>query len=212
MNYFELVNKSLVELNYKQVNAFTELTKNDHKKLKNIINVINKEICSSNNWNFRLRKAELELPAGCSEIENTIYGRIASIVIDGHVYKYFDRPEKFIMKKAPSQTYSSFNDKLLLPEFDKDKLINVIYYTSNTAKTEKGEEKSELKTESDVSIIPDLFAEPILVYGACMRLKANPQHVKFSYWMSMYNNAIANMRSRISVDSGSTSFVKMHRY
>ena len=37
MNYLELINKCLVELNYKQVNAFSELTKNDHKKLKNII-------------------------------------------------------------------------------------------------------------------------------------------------------------------------------
>ena len=35
MNYFDLVNKCLVELNYKQVNAFSELTKNDHKKIKN---------------------------------------------------------------------------------------------------------------------------------------------------------------------------------
>lgn len=212
MNYFELVNKCLVELNYKQVNAFSELTKNDHKKLKNIINVINKEICSSNNWNFRLRKAELELPAGSCEIENTIYGRIASIVIDGHVYKYYDKPEEFIMNKAPSQTYSSFNGKLLLPEFDKDKKINVIYYTANTTKTADGKEKTELEHETDVSIIPTVFAEPILVYGACMRLKANPQHVKFSYWMSMYNSAIANMRSRISLDVNYAPSVKMHRY
>lgn len=212
MNYFELVNKCLVELNYKQVNAFSELIKNDHKKIKNIINVINKEICGSNNWNFRLRKAELELPAGSCEIDNTIYGRIASIVIDGHVYKYFDKPEEFIMNKAPSQTYSSFNDKLLLPEFDMDKKINVIYYTANTAKNADGEEKTELNAENDESIIPMVFAEPILVYGACMRLKANPQHIKFSYWISMYNSAIANMRSRISVDSGSAPTVKMHRY
>ena len=37
MNYLELINKCLVELNYKQVGSFSELTKNDHKKLKNIL-------------------------------------------------------------------------------------------------------------------------------------------------------------------------------
>ena len=54
MNYLELINKCLVELNYKQVNAFSELTKNDHKKLKNIINVLNSEICGFGRWAFLL--------------------------------------------------------------------------------------------------------------------------------------------------------------
>ena len=56
MNYLEIINKCLVELNYKQVNSFSELTKNEHKKLKNIINIINSEICSLDKWNFLLRK------------------------------------------------------------------------------------------------------------------------------------------------------------
>lgn len=55
MNYLELINKCLVELSYKQVNAFSELTKNDHKKIKNIINIINTEICRMDKWNFLLR-------------------------------------------------------------------------------------------------------------------------------------------------------------
>ena len=74
MNYFDLVNKCLAELNYKQVNAFSELTKNDHKKIKNIINLVNNEVCNYDNWNFKLRKATLNLPAGSTEIDNTIYG------------------------------------------------------------------------------------------------------------------------------------------
>ncbi len=211
MNYFELVNKCLVELNYKQVNAFSELTKNDHKKIKNILNVINTEVCNSENWNFRLRKKEITLSANTTEIENPIDGRIASLVIDGHVYKYFDKPELYIMEKAPANTYSRFNDKLLVPEFDKDKQLNIIYYTANTCTNSEGEEQKNLKNESDKSFIPDAFAEPILVYGTCMRLKSNPQHVKFSYWLSMYNNALSNMRSRISIDANYAPAVKMHR-
>ena len=212
MNYFELVNKCLVELSYKQVNAFSELTKNDHKKIKNIINVINTEVCSYDNWNFKLRKTTLSLPANQSELENSVDGKIASLVIDGHVYKYFEKPEVFITGKAPSHTYSSFNDTLLLPEFDEAKQINVVYYTSNTAKTAEGTEKKALENEEDTSLIPDVYAEPILVYGTCMRLKSNPQHVKFSYWLSMYNSALANMRSKISVDANYAPSVKLKRY
>lgn len=212
MNYFELVNKCLVELSYKQVNSFSELIKNDHKKIKNIINVINTEVCNFDNWNFRLRKATLDLPANTVELDNTINGRIASLIIDGQVYKYYEKPDVFIMGKAPSKTYSRFNDKLLLPEFDEDKQINVVYYTSNTVKNADGEEKAYFEKEDDCSLIPASFAEPILVYGTCMRLKSNPQHVKFSYWLSMYNSALANMRSKISIDANHTPMVRLRRY
>nr|DAH88791.1 MAG TPA: hypothetical protein [Caudoviricetes sp.] len=37
MNYLEIINKCLVELNYKQVNSFSELTKNEHKKASLVI-------------------------------------------------------------------------------------------------------------------------------------------------------------------------------
>lgn len=219
MNYLELINKCLVELNIKQVNGFTELTKNDHKKIKNILNVINNEVCAFDNWNFKLRKTTLKLGAKQTQLENTIPGRIASIVIDDMVYKFFDKPEEFILKKAPSHTYSVFNDKILLPEFVESKTINVVYYTSNSAITEvvddKGaetiEEKPLMEKETDKSLIPSVFAEPILVYGTCLRLKANPQHVKFGYWMSMYNNSIANMRSKIAINADATPSIKMNR-
>ena len=69
MNYLELINKCLVELNYKQVSAFSELTKNDHKKLKNILNVLNTEICGFDRWNFLQRKKDVVLPKNTGEIE-----------------------------------------------------------------------------------------------------------------------------------------------
>ena len=37
MNYFEIINKTLIELNYAPVSAFVNLTKMEHKKLMNII-------------------------------------------------------------------------------------------------------------------------------------------------------------------------------
>ncbi len=212
MNYFDLVNKCLVELNYKQVNAFSELTKNDHKKIKNIINLVNTEVCNYDNWDFKLRKLTINLPPQTSELDNPIDGRIASLVIDGHVYKYFDKPEVYINGDAPSKTWGRFNDKLLLPEFEEEKSINIVYYTANSAVDTEGNEKKYLENETDKSLIPEIFAESILVYGTCMRLKANPQHVKFGYWMSMFNSALATMRAKIKIDAEAAPYVNMHRY
>ncbi len=56
MKFLELINKCLLELNYRQVNAFSELIKNDHKRIKTIMNLINKEICAVEGWNFLLKR------------------------------------------------------------------------------------------------------------------------------------------------------------
>lgn len=212
MNYFELINKCLIELNYKQVNAFSELVKNDHKKIKNILQLLNSEISNYQNWDFKLRKTTVKLPANTTEIENSINGRIASIIIDGHVYKHCEQPEYFELKTAPPYTYGSFNRKILLPKFDSPQKLNIIYYTKNSAIDENGEEKLQLENATDKPLIPAEFAEAILVYGTCLRLKANPQHVKFSYWMGMYNQALANLKSKNSINANASPSVIMHRY
>lgn len=212
MNYLQLINKCLVELNYKQVNAFSELVKNDHKKIKNILNLVNTEICRFDKWNFLLRRTTLTLPKNTGEILNTVNGRFATVLVDGVKYNFFEDFEKFLLNNQPPMTYSILNDKLLFPIFDKDKTIEIVYYTSNTAKDSDNTDKSSLSLATDSSLIPDAFAEPLLVYGTCLRLKANPQHVKFSYWLSMYNNALANLRSKNSVDAYSAPNVKLFRY
>ena len=54
MNYFAIINAVLSEMNYQQVASFSDLTKTEHKRLMNIINRLNKEICSLNdNFYFR---------------------------------------------------------------------------------------------------------------------------------------------------------------
>ena len=211
MNYLEIVNKCLIELNYKQVNAFSELIKNDHKKLKNIINVINAELCNFDNWNFLLRKSVLHLSKGETEIDNTIAGRIESLIADGNVLEYYEDFEKFFTNTQPSNTYSIFNNKILLPEYDRDIDIDVIYYTKNCAINESGEEILELTDGTDESLIPMPFAEPLLVYGACMRLKGNPQHVRFNYWYGMYKDALANLRAKVSITTDDIPTIKTHR-
>lgn len=211
MNYFKILNKCLVELNYKQVNSFSELTKNEHEKLKNIVNVINKEICLSEKWNFLLRTTTLSLPKNTGQIKNTVQGKIATVMIDGKIFKYYDNFEKFFTNSQPQGTYTSFNDMLLFPIFNKNKEIEIIYYTSNSATSKEGDEKTELEEETDKTLIPTVFAEPLLVYGACMRLKGNPQHVRFNYWYGMYKDALSNMKAKLAVDANTAPVVNLFR-
>jgi len=212
MNYFDLINKCLVELNYKKCRTFVELTKNDHEKIKNILNIINAEVCSFDNWSFLLRKVQIDLPKNTGEIINSVPGRIHAIFIDGVKYEYYSDFEKFLLNNQPSNTYTSFNDKLLVPIFNQDKTIEVIYYTNKFAQNQNGEDIAQMDAETDASVVPIPFVEPILVYGTCMRLKANPENSKFSYWFGMYKDAIANLRSKIGTNALDAPQINLFRY
>jgi len=211
MNYFELINKCLVELNYKKCGSFTDLVKNDHEKIKNILNIINAEVCGFDNWNFLLRRLQVDLPKNSGEILNTVSGRIHSLYIDNTKYEYFADFEKFLLNKQPSNSYTVFNDKILLPLFEQDKTIEIIYYTNNFAQDIHGQDIASMDAQSDVSVIPTPFVEPILVYGSCMRLKGNTEYSKFSYWYSMYKDSLTNMRSRIGASAFETPTIKINR-
>lgn len=211
MNYFELINKCLLELNYKTCDSFTDLVKNDHEKIKNILNIINSEVCSFDNWNFLLRKMEVELPKNTGEIYNNISGRIHSLYVDNKKYNYFNDFEKFMLNKQPPQTYTVFNDKILLPVFDANKTIQIIYYTNNFAQNAEGLDISSMSKQDDVSVVPYPFVEPILVYGTCMRLKGNAEYSKFSYWYGMYKDSLTNLRSKIGINAQETPQIKLAR-
>ncbi len=211
MNYLELINRCLLELNYKKVNAFSELVKNDHKRIMNILNIINKEICNTEAWNFLLRRTRIKLPAHTTEVTNSVNGRIKYLFIDGKRYDFTEDFEPFLSKSAKSGTYSSFSDKLLLPEFDKDVMLDIIYYTRFCANDVSNNEKFELENATDSSLIPEPFAEQLLVYGTCLRLKGNPQYYRFSYWMSMYKEALANLRSKTAASTENAPVINLFR-
>lgn len=213
MNFLEIINKCLVELNYKPVNAFAELTKNEHKKIMNILNVLNAEVCQYTKWNFLLRKVSLVLPAGMNEIDNSVNGRISQLLVDTLEFKYCEQASDILNGKFKGKDfYSSYNGKIIFSKtFDEDKPIDIIYYTFDTVIDTAGMEKDIFADETDCSLIPMPFVEPVLVYGACMRLKGNPQHIRFNYWVSMYKEALANMVSRCSIDAGFSPSVKLYR-
>lgn len=211
MNFLELINKCLLELNYRQVNAFSELTKNDHKRIITILNIINKEICATEFWNFLLRRTQVNFNANSTEIQNPINGRILYLFIDGKRYEFDENIASFLSGNPKFQTYSIFDNKLLFPKFDKDKKLDIIYYTKDCVQNEQGKEKSDFETSTDKSLIPMPFVEQLLVYGTCMRLKANPQYFKFSYWMSMYKEAMANLKSKSTIATSNTPTIKLSR-
>lgn len=211
MNYLELINKCLVELNYKKVNTFAELVKNDHKKIMNILNLVNMEVCRYDKWNFLLRTIKLTLPKNTNEIENQVPGRISLVLIDNAVYNFCEDFKKFLTNTQTANTYCEFGNKLLFPNFTEDKTIEVIYFTENNAKDIEGNEQFALVNESDCPLIPESYVEPILVFGTCMRLKASPKHVKFSYWLSMYKDALSNLRSKNCVNADYAPSVKLNR-
>ena len=140
MNFLEIINKCLLELNYRQVNAFSELVKNDHNKIKTIINIVNQEICTANNWTFLLRKTDIIIPSDTIETDNTINGRILYMLVDGKKYKYNDDVELFLTENAKGAEYSNYSSKLLFPKSHSIRHAQVVYYTKNCVIDAQGNE------------------------------------------------------------------------
>ncbi|MCI1273887.1 MAG: hypothetical protein LKG27_05585 [Clostridiaceae bacterium] len=211
MNYLDLINKCLIELNYKTVNSFEELVKNDHRKIKNILNNINVEVCSSYNWDFLLNTITINLPKGFGDIDNPIEGKILDLIIDKTKYSYDVNFENFFTNTQQNDTYSTFNGKILLPQFSEDKTIQIIYLTDKYAIDKDKNKKANMDLFDDFTVIPQAFAEPILIYGTCMRLKGNPQHIRFNYWLSMYKNALSNLIAYSKSTKDDVPHIKMER-
>ncbi|OKZ72234.1 MAG: hypothetical protein BHV87_12670 [Clostridiales bacterium 36_14] len=196
MNYLELVNKILIEMNYRTVVNFDELVKQDHIKIKQILARVNTEICTSYDWDFLLRETTLEIPSSTSKIVNPIFGRIDSFSIDGVCYRFQPNYKKLLYNESHLHSFSVFDNYILLPKFDEAKTAIVTYYTDNSVVDKNGCEQSVFENENDVSLLPLPYAEMVLVYGTCMKFKGNPGHVKFKYWFSMFNDALSNLRSK----------------
>lgn len=189
----------------------SELVKNDHKRIVAILNIINKEICNVEDWNFLLRKTQITLPANTNEVKNSIFGKILYLTIDKQKYNYCNDLEPFMISNSNRKIYGEFAANLVFPKFKEDKIIDIIYYTKNCVRDENGTEKEELTSPTDCSLIPMPFAEQLLVYGTCLRLKANPQYIKFSYWMSMYKEALLNLKSKSYACTNNAPIVKLFR-
>lgn len=209
MNYLELVNKILIEMNYRTVINFDELVKQDHLKIKQILARVNTEICTSYDWDFLLREKTLLIPPSTSKIVNPIFGRIDSLSIDGVFYRFQPNYKKLLYNESQGYSFSVFDNYILLPKFDEAKTAFVTYYTDNSVVDSNGKEKPVFESESDVSLLPLPYSEMVLVYGTCMKFKGNPSHVKFKYWFSMFNEALANLRAKSVRTSSDFPFISI---
>lgn len=209
MNYLELVNKILIEMNYRTVINFDELVKQDHLKIKQILARVNTEICTSYDWDFLLREKTLLIPPSTSKIVNPIFGRIDSLSIDGVFYRFQPNYKKLLYNESQGYSFSVFDNYILLPKFDEAKTAFVTYYTDNSVVDSNGKEKPVFESESDVSLLPLPYSEMVLVYGTCTKFKGNPSHVKFKYWFSMFNEALANLRAKSVRSSSDFPFISI---
>ena len=211
MKYLELINKCLVELNYREADNWQSLTTNDHKRLKDIIARLNSQICASDDWPFLQRQCGFRLMAGESKIANPVSGNIDVLSINGNEYVYSSNYKTFILNNPIVGCYSVYGDYLYLPSFSEPVDCQILYNSDNSAVDVNQDEKKYLEFEDDESLIPEVFQEPLLIYGACMRLKSNPEHNKFKYWYSMYNNAMSIMRAKTGVTKNASAKINIER-
>lgn len=212
MKFLEIVNKCLSELNSKQVNDFSELTKNEYKRLLSAVNLVNKEICNIENWSFLLKRISIDLPAGTKELKNPINGKILHLFIDGIEYSFTENLKPFLeVKNTDMKCYSILGNNILFPKFENDKKLDIVYYSANCVVDSENKEKENLEYVDDKSLIPMPFVEQLLVYGACLRVKANPQYFKFSYWLSMYKEALLNLKSKATLTVQGTPTINLSR-
>lgn len=212
MKFLEIVNKCLSELNSKQVNDFSELTKNEYKRLLSAVNLVNKEICNIENWSFLLKRISVDLPAGTKELKNPINGKILHLFIDGIEYSFTENLKPFLeVKNTEMKCYSILGNNILFPKFENDKKLDIVYYSANCVVDSENKEKENLEYVDDKSLIPMPFVEQLLVYGACLRVKANPQYFKFSYWLSMYKEALLNLKSKATLTVQGTPTINLSR-
>lgn len=211
MNYFEIINKALIELNYREVTNWEALTLNDHKRLKDIISRLNSQICASYDWPFLQRYHTMPIPKHISKVDNPVEGRIEAVFVDSNELTYSPDYKDFVTQNPHFGCYAAFAQYLYFPPSDSVRTCEILYNTDNSAISNNGQEKRYLESQTDQSLIQEVFQEPLLVYGACMRLKSNPEHNKFKYWYSMYTDALATMRAMAISSKGATPTIKVNR-
>lgn len=194
MNYLDITNLCLQELNSKLVTSFEELVKPDHKRILKLINRVNDVILSSYDWPFLLRTAAVEAPAGSSVVSLPMEMKLRSVSSGDLKLRFVSDYTPFLNDCPPSDSYSVFDNKLLITPSKSARTLSLVYHTSDHAADADGNDIRQLTAETDRSLIPERHVDSSLVFGVCLQYKSNPEHPKFKYWLSMYNTALANLR------------------
>ncbi len=193
--YYEIFTKILNELSWREVSDFDEITKSEHKRVLNLINMTNSEVLSSYIWDFQIEKTEVILDAEESTIFENFGGKIISIWEGTKKYKYIHPSLLSNDKNYCTDCYSNIGDLIITIPCNYERKISVIYVSDLYAQDENGTKKIKMENKNDTSIIPIPHIEPILVYGTLIKTKANPSFAKFGYWRTLYYEALVNLRT-----------------
>jgi len=209
MTYFDLFNKVMLELNYRPVSVFENIFKSEHLKILDNLNLVNSEVLQAFDWNFLIRKKHVCLENGEISVENAVDGRPVKVMEGSRQLKYSPYYEKFYAQNPPCASYSVFGDDLLFKKSQKKRNFTVYYCTNKIVKGKAGEEKEQFTDKDDTSIMPMPYAEQILVYGTCLRTKANPNFPKFAFWNLMFKEALLKLRATCSKTFEECPFISL---
>ena len=202
MNYFEIINKVLLELNYRPIEDFGRIFKSEHQKILDVINRVNKDVLATYDWPFLERTAQIKVLAGENTCILPFDGNIKAVFLGNNKFQFIQDAYKIKNGDICGDYYSiepadgGQKARLIVSKRNKDTDLCVIYYSTNYVMGENGTFKADFSGKNDISSIPMPYAEQILVYGTCLKVKANPAYPKFGFWNTMYIQALANLRQK----------------
>lgn len=194
MNYFELFNKVMLELNLTQLSNFENATKSEHLRILENLRRTNVEILTKYDWDFMKNQTTHELQAGENIIPIKHLGTVTKILANSVPLRYAPLKGTFIDGEGVSGgSYSIWKNYVVLPKSDMARKIYVEYTVLEFAKNAQGGYKRNFEAADDKSILPEPYGDDILVYGATILTKANPKFEKFPFWQKCYNDAVLRL-------------------
>ncbi len=194
MNYFELFNKVMLELNLSPVTNFENATKSEHLRILENLRRVNLEILTKYDWDFMKNQTSYELNEGENIVAISNLGTVTRLLCNNLPLRY--APLKGVFTDAegiPAGCYSIWRDYVVLPKIRQKRKIYLEYTAYKFARAEDGDLKGNFELASDKSILPEPFGDDVLVYGAVILTKANPKFEKFPFWQKCYNDAILRL-------------------
>lgn len=201
-NYLELCNEILGEMYWEQVETFDQLTTTEGERVKRKLNQILQEIVIGQEeaWTFRERQDDLILVGGVCNYDMvdgyirdiTPYAYPAPLIYTPD-FKYMPlnahgRPVRYWIWENNIRVYPTPNQE------DEGFTFRIRYYTNNTCRDDRGNEKPYMTEPTDEPIIPDKYRD-VLVYGVCKDLRSNESDPKTVFYEKKFRNAYKRMLS-----------------
>ncbi len=194
MNYFELFNKVMLELNLTPLSNFENALKSEHLRILENLRRANVEILTKYDWDFMKNQATHELESGENIVAVRHLGTVTRLLCNSCEMRF--APLRGVFTDAEGLSggeYSIWKDYIILPKSDQKRTVYLEYTSYRFAVDADGSLKANFEAAEDKSILPEPFGDDILVYGATILTKANPKFEKFAFWQKCYNDAVLRL-------------------